>query len=60
MPLRRSTPGPGLSCRGLRRGEAEVAVDARPDLLQHGGFLHAGAIGGPKLVAGGSAVLMVA
>ncbi|HEX8449731.1 MAG TPA: PaaI family thioesterase, partial [Allosphingosinicella sp.] len=39
---------------------AEVAVDSRPDLLQHGGFLHAGLIGGLIDTACGFAAASVA
>jgi uncharacterized protein (TIGR00369 family) len=41
-------------------GAAELAVDARPELLQHGGFLHAGVIGGLIDTACGFAAASVA
>jgi acyl-coenzyme A thioesterase PaaI-like protein len=36
----------GFELLSAEGAAAELAVDARGDLLQHGGFLHAGVIGG--------------
>ncbi|HYW16435.1 MAG TPA: PaaI family thioesterase [Allosphingosinicella sp.] len=50
----------GFELLSAEGGVAEVAVQARPDLLQHGGFLHAGLIGGLIDTACGFAAASVA
>jgi uncharacterized protein (TIGR00369 family) len=50
----------GFELLSAEGGTAELAVDGRPDLLQHGGFLHAGVIGGLIDTACGFAAASVA
>ncbi len=50
----------GIELLSAGGGSAELAVDARPDLLQHAGFLHAGVIGALIDTACGFAAASVA
>ncbi|HEX8481582.1 MAG TPA: PaaI family thioesterase [Allosphingosinicella sp.] len=50
----------GFELLSAEGGAAELALDARPDLLQHGGFLHAAVIGGLIDTACGFAAASVA
>jgi uncharacterized protein (TIGR00369 family) len=50
----------GFEVVAAEAGTAELALASRPDLLQHGGFLHAGVIGGLIDTACGFAAATVA
>ena len=50
----------GFQLLAAEGGSAELAVEARPDLMQHAGFLHAGVIGALIDTACGFAAATVA